>query len=316
MHTETRKKLSFVKKSVSPEQKLKRNCLDATLISPVSTRKLANSRTDNPGSQHRPSEGQYLVRIPIQQEVSHCRGAIPMKGNEAATMPKSPPTPILIRVDTQEERSGIPTILVALPQVQLERVQLEVGDYDVGGNPRRVFERKSASDFVISIEDGRIFEQLKALLATDFAPILLLEGDPLRVHSHMRPEAIYGALTYICAILSVPILPSNGPETSAGLLYSTARQCQIGYAAPGPAVGRRGASISEQQLQVLMALPGVGPTTARALCARFSSLHEVLTADATRLATVPGISAARATTLYHLLHTAFPTSATSAGGEE
>jgi hypothetical protein len=44
-----------VKKGVSPEKKLRRNGLDSPLISRVSTRKLANSRTDHPSSQHRES---------------------------------------------------------------------------------------------------------------------------------------------------------------------------------------------------------------------------------------------------------------------
>jgi len=231
-------------------------------------------------------------------------------------MPKNPPAPIIIRVDTQEERSGIPAILATLPQVQLERVQLEVGDYDVAGDPRRVFERKTASDFLISIEKGRLFEQLTALLATDFAPLLLLEGDPMRVaRSQMHPEAIRGALTYISAILHVPILPSSGPENSARLISSAARQCQVGYAAPGPAVGRRGTSLAEQQLQLLLALPGVGQATARALCARFDSLYEILTADAARLSKVPGISPARAAALVQLLHAAFPTPDDGSAGE-
>src|SRR5712691_11091112 len=73
-----------------------------------------------------------------------------------------------------------------------------------------------------------------------FAPILLLEGDPLRVdHSLMRPENIRGALTYITAILRVPVLPSSGPAESAHLVYAAARQCQVGHAAHGPAGGRR-----------------------------------------------------------------------------
>lgn len=143
-------------------------------------------------------------------------------------MPKSMSPAILIRVDAREERSGIPAILASLPQVQLERVELEVGDYDVAGNPCRVFERKTATDFIISIEDGRIFEQLQTLIALDFSPLLLLEGDPLSVtRSQMHPEAIRGALTYIAAGLHVPILPSSGPENSARLIYSTARQCQV-----------------------------------------------------------------------------------------
>ena len=85
-----------------------------------------------------------------------------------------------------------------------------------------------------------------------------------------------------------------------------ARQIQIGYAAPGPAVGRRGASLSEQQMGVLLSLPGIGPATARALRARFGNLHELLNADAVTLSTVPGISPAKATALVQLLHAAFP----------
>jgi len=221
---------------------------------------------------------------------------------------KNTPTPILIRVDTQEQRSGIPGLLAAMPQAQVEETQLQVGDYDVGGDPRRVVERKTATDFLISLQQGRLFEQFAALLATDFAPLLLLEGDPLRVgRSQMRPEAIRGALTYLSAILHVPILPSGGTSESAFLLYSAAKQCQVGYSTPGPAVGRRGASLSEQQTQVLLSLPGIGPATVRALRAYFNSLHELLNADAVTLATVPGVSPAKATALVQLLHAAFST---------
>ncbi len=223
-------------------------------------------------------------------------------------MPKNPPPPIHIRVDIQEQRSGIPALLAVMPQVHVEVTQLQVGDYDVGGDPRRVVERKTATDFLISLQQGRLFEQFAALLATDFAPLLLLEGDPLRVgRSQMRPEAIRGALTYVSAILHVPILPSGGPSDSAFLLYSAAKQCQVGSAVPGPAVGRRAASLSEQQIQVMMSLPGIGQATARALRARFGSLHELLNADAVTLATVPGVSPAKATALVQLLHAAFST---------
>ncbi len=224
-------------------------------------------------------------------------------------MPKHPPATIHIRIDTQEQRSGIPDLLAAMPQVHIEVTPLHLGDYDVGGDPRRVFERKTGSDFLSSLAQGRLFAQLTALLESSFAPILLLEGDPLRVsRSQMRAESIRGALTYITAILRVPILPSSGPADSAHLVYAAAKQCQVGYATPGPAGGRRGASLAEQQMQIVLALPGIGPVTARALCARFRSLHDLLTADAATLATVPGVSAARAAVLEQLLHAALPTS--------
>jgi hypothetical protein len=44
-----------------------------------------------------------------------------------------------------------------------------VGDYDVGGDPCRVFERKTASDFLSSLAQGRLFAQLAELRMTSFA---------------------------------------------------------------------------------------------------------------------------------------------------
>jgi ERCC4-type nuclease len=224
-------------------------------------------------------------------------------------MPNSLPDQIHIRIDTQEQRSGIPALLAAMPQVHIELTPLRIGDYDVGGDPCRVFERKTGSDFLSSLAQGRLFAQLTALRKSRFAPILLLEGDPLRVgHSQMRPESIRGALTYITAILRVPILPSSGPPDSAHLVYAAAKQCQIGHATHGPAAGRRRASQSEQQMQIVLSLPGIGRVTARAVCARFRSLHDLLNADAAQLSTVPGVGPSRAAALEQLLHAALPTS--------
>jgi len=203
-----------------------------------------------------------------------------------------------------------------MPQVHIEVTPLHMGDYDVGGDPRRVFERKTGSDFLSSLAQGRLFAQLTALRKSRFAPILLLEGDPLRVdHSQMRPESIRGALAYIAAILHVPILPSSGPSDSAHLVYAAAKQCQVGYAPAGPAGGRREASLPEQQMQIVLALPGIGRVTARALCAHFHSLHDLLNADAAQLSKVPGVGPARAAALEQLLHAALPTSGDGKAGE-
>lgn len=193
-------------------------------------------------------------------------------------MPQHDPVPIHVRIDTQEQRSGIPSLLAAMPQVRIEVVPLRMGDYDVGGDPRRVFERKTASDFLSSLAQGRLFAQLALLRKSRFAPILL-EGDPLRVgHSQMRPESIRGALSYIAAVMRVPILP-------------------------------------ERQMQIVLALPGIGPVTARALCARFRSLHDLLVADAAQLSAVPGISPARAAALEQLLQASLPSSGDGGAGK-
>jgi ERCC4-type nuclease len=228
-------------------------------------------------------------------------------------MPPSPPVSIHIRIDSQERRSGIPDLLAARPQVHIEVIQLHVGDYDIGGDPCRVIERKTGSDFLCSLEQGRLFPQLATLRKNGFAPILLLEGDPLCAgYSQMRPESICGALTYITAIMRVPILPSSEPAESSHLIYAAARQCQAKQMAHrpvtrGPAAGRRRATPSEQQMQIVLALPGIGPIIARAICARFRTLHDLLNADAAQLATVPGVGLSRAAALEQLLHAALPT---------
>jgi ERCC4-type nuclease len=226
------------------------------------------------------------------------------------------PVPIHIRIDTQEQRSGIPDLLASMPQVHVELTPLRMGDYDVGGDPCRIIERKTGSDFLCSLAQGRLFPQLAALLKSRFAPILLLEGDPLGPGlSQMRPESIRGALAYIAAILRVPILPSSGPADSAHLVYAIAKRCQAGkihgrmeQAAHRPPVGRRRATQSEQQMHILLALPGIGHVTARAVCARFRSLHDLLNADAAQLATVPGVGPLRAAALEQLSHVDLPTS--------
>src|SRR5205814_2563549 len=114
------------------------------------------------------------------------------------------------------QRSGIPALLAAMPQVHIELTPLRIGDYDVGGDPPRVFERKTASDFLSSLAQGRLFPQLTALRKSGFAPILLLEGDPLCVgHSQMRPESSRGALSYITAVRRVQILVSSRPAATS-----------------------------------------------------------------------------------------------------
>ena len=79
--------------------------------------------------------------------------------------------------------------------------------------------------------------------------------------------------------------------------------------------GRRGASLSERQMQIVLSLPGIGPVTARAVCARFRSVHDLLSADAAQLSTVPGVSPARAAALEQLLHAALPSFEAGGTGE-
>ena len=202
--------------------------------------------------------------------------------DETPAMPKHEPAPIHIRIDTQEQRSGIPALLAAMPQVHIEVIPLRMGDYDVGGDPRRVFERKTGSDFLSSLAQGRLFAQLTALRKSRFAPILLLEGDPLRAgHSQMRSESIRGALVvhHRCHARADPVqqwtgnIPRNWSmrqqnSARSGTRLTALRQGPVGLLCPSG----RCRSCCPCRVSV--------PSPRAQYATRFRSLHDLLSADA------------------------------------
>src|SRR6266571_2834650 len=106
---------------------------------------------------------EHPVKVPEMWKRSACYHSL--------RKPQHAPVPIYIRIDTQEQCSGIPALLAAMPQVHIQVTPLCVGDYDVGGDPRRIFERKTGSDFLSSLAQGRLFAQLTALRKSRFSPI-------------------------------------------------------------------------------------------------------------------------------------------------
>ncbi|MEM1868772.1 MAG: ERCC4 domain-containing protein, partial [Acidilobaceae archaeon] len=62
-----------------------------------------------------------------------------------------------IYVDYREENSGIPGILESLGLIVI-REYLEIGDYIIPGDI--IIERKTAEDYINSLYDGRLFDQI------------------------------------------------------------------------------------------------------------------------------------------------------------
>jgi len=89
-----------------------------------------------------------------------------------------------IRIDFREKRSGIGEILTKIG-IEVVNEKLSVGDYLI---ENVVVERKSASDFVQSIIDSRLFIQAKKMKKNgDSVPLFIVEGDiyktPFNIHS-------------------------------------------------------------------------------------------------------------------------------------
>ena len=198
--------------------------------------------------------------------------------------------PISILVDHREARSAAVAALAAMDDVSVEFVHLAVGDYQIGRS--LLFERKTLSDLAMSIQDGRLFRQARALatLPPPKRGAIILEGTAGDLSgSAMRRESIQGALVTVTLFFGIPLLRAmDGSETARLMLY-TARQAQWLQSGALPRHARRPKGKRKAQLALLQGLPGVGPDRAQRLLERFGSVEAVLTAATEELAAVKGV---------------------------
>jgi Fanconi anemia group M protein len=153
-------------------------------------------------------------------------------------------------------------------------------------------ELKLIEDFVASLIDGRLLEQLKTLRQNYERPLILLLGeqDIYGVRA-VHPNAIRGMLATIAVSYAIPVLQMKTADEAAQFLIAIARreQEQQERRPFTPHASRKPASLREQQEYLVSALPGVGPQLARTLLRRFGSVRRVFSATEDELRTVDGV---------------------------
>jgi len=203
-----------------------------------------------------------------------------------------------IIVDEREKKSGIPDLLKAIG-INIEMKTLPVGDYIVG--PETVVERKSISDLVSSIFDGRLFDQCSRLKEHFQNPIILIEGNVDEIESITEnPLVFYGALSSIAIDFKIPIIHTPDATHTSKLLVSMSSRKE---STQGPFLKkiRKSNNIQQQQLSALCSLPGVGQKTAKRMLAKFGSPVKVFTASIAELSKIEGLGAARAKKIKNML---------------
>lgn len=191
-----------------------------------------------------------------------------------------------IIVDSRESRSGLTLKLQSLG-VDVVSEELECGDYVLADG--FVVERKTANDFVISIQDRRIFTQAPVMKSAYKRCVVVVEGDVFATRSVMAPEAILGAISWLSVLEGIPVLTTRDTAQTAQLLLTMHRHAVEGL---GYDIALRGAKPKDRSVQsqyLVEGLQGIGPTAARKLLAVFGSAHAVFNADAAALRAVAGI---------------------------
>lgn len=196
-----------------------------------------------------------------------------------------------IVVDEREKKSGIPKLLKSTG-LNVEITTLSIGDYIVG--PETVVERKSISDLLSSIFDGRLFDQCDRLKEHFKYPVLLMEGDVDEIGNMTEnPFIFYGAVSTIALEFKIPVIPTPNADHTVKLLIS---MCSKKGLSKGPFLKKikKSNDVQKQQLSFLASLPGVGEKLAVRMLERFETPLDVVTASTADLAKVSGLGSARA----------------------
>ncbi|HEY2930736.1 MAG TPA: ERCC4 domain-containing protein [Acidobacteriota bacterium] len=204
-----------------------------------------------------------------------------------------------LQVDHRERGSRLVELLKDSDAFELQMCALKAGDYIL--NDRIVVERKTHTDFALSIIDGRLFHQAAELTRTRQPALILVEGPKPAAMPRMHPHALKGAILSLAVAWRLPVVFSRDPNESCLMLNMLAEQSQ---AVSKPVLSRHGSRPPRpyaRQLFVLQGLPGVGPKLAKSLLSSFGSVEAAMRAEEAELAKVEGCGPKKAAAIRRVL---------------
>lgn len=204
---------------------------------------------------------------------------------------------VAVLADHREKDNKVVKELIDLG-ISVRTDQLVSADYLVSG--RVGVELKKVPDFVASLIDGRLLEQVRDLKNNFDKAVLIIEGEEdiysvRKVHAN----AIRGMLASIVLDFSVPVLYTKNSKDTAGLLAVMAKREQekggeFSYHSAKPR------NMKEQQEFIVSSLPGVGVLMARNLLNYFGSIKGVVNASKEELIKLEGVGEKTASRILEL----------------
>ncbi len=193
---------------------------------------------------------------------------------------------IAVLADHREKNNRVVKELIDAG-ISVKTAQLSVADYVLSGSVG--VELKKVPDFVASIIDGRILEQVRDLKNSFPKAVLVIEGEEdiysvRKVHAN----AIRGMLASIVLDFHVPVLYTKNPQDTAALLAVMAKREQ-GKEADFSLHALKPKSVREQQEFIVSAFPNVGLQTARSLLENFGSIKNLVNAREEDLLKMKGV---------------------------
>ncbi len=178
--------------------------------------------------------------------------------------------------------------------MDVELKDLKAGDFVL--SDKVGVELKTKEDFIASIIDGRLLNQLKLLRENFEIPLLLIQGEE-DIYSlrNVYPNAIRGMIATITVSYNIPIIYSqNAKDTAAILKIIAKREQDPDLKSIYLRNERKPLTLKEQQEYIIQSLPGVGPNLSKALLENFKSVKNIFDADIEKLKEVDKIGKKKA----------------------
>ena len=184
---------------------------------------------------------------------------------------------IEIVVDNRERASQVLRNLSKMG-FKIHFKQLQIADYVLSS--RVGVERKIVTDFLQSLIDGRLLDQIIDLKTKYQKPLLLIEGEELYGKRALHPEAIRGALMAISISLGVPIQWTKNEEETAQLLSLISKEeKKKGISEIKAYTERETPQITTIQENVVAGIPGVDTVLAKRLLLELGTIERIFSSD-------------------------------------
>ncbi len=198
-----------------------------------------------------------------------------------------------IFADHREKSAGVIRELVDLGfNISMEK--LDAADYLVSS--RCGIELKTVHDFVGSIIDGRLLEQIKQLKQSYERPLIIIEGtEDIFSVRNVHANSIRGMLATITISYGIPIVNTKNPKETAALINIIAKREQESTGKEFTLhFEKKTLTLKEQQEYIVSSLPGVGAKLAKPLLKKFKTIKKIFNAKKSQLEKVDKIGTKKA----------------------
>jgi Fanconi anemia group M protein len=183
--------------------------------------------------------------------------------------------------------------------INVDKKRLETADFVLSEDI--AVERKTTEDFVDSIVDNRLFDQLGDLNSYR-DPLVLIEGENIYSQRNIDEKAIRGALSSVILDYNIPILWTDSVEDTVETLIQLAEKEQQEKDKEIAVRGNNTGKTMKQRKEFIVAgLPGVNTKIARRLLDEFENVRSIFEASENELQGVEGLGPKKAESISRML---------------